>query len=103
VPRLLAEGAGYVDSNPFLAVNPYYRKKGVMPVLRADDRIPKIGKPSDVAMLLAGCEGDRPEDLRDRAITFLVYSSGARAAGAADMTIVANPVCPVSRLLETAG
>ena len=23
-------------------MNPYYKKKGVMPVLRADDRIPKI-------------------------------------------------------------
>src|SRR4029079_5732208 len=45
------KGSGYVGANPFLAVNPYYRKKGVMPVLRADDRIPKIGKPSDVAML----------------------------------------------------
>ena len=35
-------GAGHLDANPFLAVNPYYKKKGVMPVLRADDRIPKI-------------------------------------------------------------
>ena len=32
-----------------------------MPVLVADDRIPKIGKPSDVAKLLAGCEGERPK------------------------------------------
>jgi hypothetical protein len=41
-----------------------------MPVLRADDRIPKIGKPSDVPTLLAGYSGDRPKDLRDRASSF---------------------------------
>jgi len=69
-------GAGYLGANPFFAVNPYYKKKGVMPVLRADDRIPKIGKPSDVAILLAGCVGDRPEDLRDRAIVCLLHTSG---------------------------
>jgi hypothetical protein len=33
------KGAGHIDANPFLAVNAYYKKKGVMPVLRADDRI----------------------------------------------------------------
>ena len=52
------EGAGHLTANPFLPVNAYYKKKGVMPVLRADDRIPKIGKPSDVAILLDGCDGD---------------------------------------------
>ena len=57
-------GAGHLTANPFLPVNAYYKKKGVMPVLRADDRIPKIGKPSDVAILLAGCDGDGPEDTR---------------------------------------
>ena len=66
------KGAGHLDANPVLAVKPYYRKKGVMPVLRADDRIPKIGKPSDVATLLDGCVGDRPEDLRDRALVWLL-------------------------------
>ena len=58
------KGAGHLDANPFLAVNPYYKKKGVMPVLQADDRIPKIGKPSDVELLLAGCAGDRPTRAR---------------------------------------
>jgi site-specific recombinase XerD len=53
------KGAGHLDANPFLAVNAYYKKKDVMPVLQADDRIPKIGKPSDVAALLAGCPGGR--------------------------------------------
>lgn len=83
------KGAGHLDANPFLAVNPYYKKKGVMPVLQADDRIPKIGKPSDVAILLAGCVGDRPEDLRDRALVWLLYSSGVRADDAAELTIPA--------------
>jgi site-specific recombinase XerD len=83
------KGAGHIDANPFLAVNPYFKKKGVMPVLQADDRIPKIGKPSDVAILLAGCVGDRPEDLRDRALAWLLYSSGIRAADAAELTILA--------------
>jgi site-specific recombinase XerD len=82
-------GAGHLDANPFLAVNPYFKKKGVMPVLHADDRIPKIGKPSDVAILLAGCVGDRPEDLRDRAMVWLLYSSGVRADDAAQLTIPA--------------
>ena len=54
-------GAGHVTSNQFKAVNPYDKQKGVMPVLVADDRIPKIGKPSDVAKLLAGCAGERPK------------------------------------------
>ena len=49
-----------------------------MPVLQADDRIPKIGKPSDVALLLAGCEGANPEDLRDRALVWLLYSRKPR-------------------------
>jgi len=80
-------GAGHLTANPFLPVNAYYKKKGVMPVLRADDRIPKIGKPSDVAILLAGCDGDAPEDLRDRALIWMAYSSGARAADAAYLTI----------------
>ncbi len=35
--------------------------------------------PSDVVILLAGCVGNRPEDLRDRAIVYLIYSSGTRA------------------------
>jgi Site-specific recombinase XerD len=83
------KGAGHLDANPFLAVNPYYKKKGVMPVLQADDRIPKIGKPSDVALLLAGCVGDEPEDLRDRALVWLFYSSGIRAADAVELTIPA--------------
>jgi len=48
-------GAGHLSANPFLAVNPYSKRRGVMPVLRADDRIPKIGKPSDVA-ILTPCE-----------------------------------------------
>ena len=81
------KGAGHIDANPFLAVNPYYKKKGVMPVLQADDRIPKIGKPSDVQILLDGCLGDQPEDLRDRAIVWLLYSSGIRAADAVELTI----------------
>jgi site-specific recombinase XerC len=61
-------GAGHLGANPFMADNPFYQKLGVMPVLQGDDRIPKIGKPSDVALLLAGCTGDAPEDLRDRAL-----------------------------------
>jgi site-specific recombinase XerD len=60
-----------------------------MPVLQADDRIPKIGKPSDVALLLAGCAGEEPEDLRDRALVWLLYSSGIRAADAVELTIPA--------------
>ena len=89
-------GAGHVTSNQFKAVNPYYKQKGVMPVLVADDRIPKIGKPSDVAKLLAGCEGERPEDLRDRALVELLYSSGVRAADAANLTIAAIDSLPSS-------
>ena len=83
------KGAGHIAANPFLAVNAYYKKKGVMPVLQADDRIPKIGKPSDVATLLAGCAGDEPEDLRDRALVWTLYSSGIRAADAVGLTIPA--------------
>jgi site-specific recombinase XerD len=85
------KGAGHLDANPFLAVNPYFKKKGVMPVLQADDRIPKIGKPSDVELLLAGCAGNRPEDLRDRAMVYLIYSSGIRADDAAQLTIRGIP------------
>ncbi|MBA3236414.1 MAG: hypothetical protein H0T59_10560 [Chloroflexi bacterium] len=33
-------GSGHILTNPFLATNPYYKDRGVMPVLRADDRIP---------------------------------------------------------------
>jgi site-specific recombinase XerD len=83
------KGAGHLDANPFLAINAYYKKKGVMPVLQADDRISKIGKPSDVATLLTGCAGDEPEDLRDRALVWLLYSSGIRAADAVELTIPA--------------
>ncbi len=60
-----------------------------MPVLQADDRIPKIGKPSDVAILLAGCAGDEPEDLRDRALIWMLYSSGSPGRDAANLTIPA--------------
>jgi len=80
-------GSGYITTNPFLATNPYYKKRGVMPVLQADDRIPKVGKPSDVKLLLAGCLGNKPEDLRDRALVYLLYSSGIRAADATNLTI----------------
>jgi site-specific recombinase XerD len=83
------KGAGHINHNPFLGANPYFKRKGVMPVLRADDRIPKIGKPSDVARLLDGCTGDRPEDLRDRALVWLHYSSGIRADDAVNLTISA--------------
>ncbi len=51
---------GHLTANPFLGVNPYYKKSGVMPVLEADDRIPKVARPSDLKLLLAGCEGDDP-------------------------------------------
>jgi len=82
-------GSGYIETNPFLATNPYYKDRGVMPVLRADDRIPKVGRPSDVVILLAGCVGNRPEDLRDRAIVYLIYSSGTRADDVANLRIPA--------------
>ena len=82
--------AGHLEANPFLAVNAYYKKKGVCPCLQADDRIPKVGKPSDVTTLLAGCEGDRPEDLRDTALVWLLYSSGTGLPTPADLTIEAT-------------
>jgi len=58
VPRLMVEGRRPSRLQPVPRGNPYFKKKGVMPVLQADDRIPKVGNPSDVALLLAGCVGD---------------------------------------------
>jgi hypothetical protein len=36
-------GRGHLGANPFLADNPHHKKLGVMPVLGADDRVPKMG------------------------------------------------------------
>ena len=83
------KGAGHLTTNPFLAVNPYYKKKGVMPVLQADDRIPKIGKPSDVAILLAGCAGDGPRTCATAPSSGCSTRPAIRAADAANLTITA--------------
>lgn len=78
---------GYIPAHPFLACDPYFKDEGVMPVLRRLDRIPKIATPADVRMLLSACAGDEPEDLRDRAMIWTIYSSGMRAGDASKLTV----------------
>ena len=78
---------GYISVHPFLAIDPYFKEEGVMPVLRKLDRIPKIASSSDIRILLAACAGDEPEDLRDRAMIWLTYSSGVRAQDVAELTV----------------
>jgi site-specific recombinase XerD len=70
---------GYIAIHPFLATDPFFKNEGVMPVLRQQERILKIARPSDVQYLLRGCAGNEPEDLRDRAMIWAIYSSGMRA------------------------
>lgn len=77
----------YIPVHPFLATDPYFKEEGVMPVLRKMDRIPKIASPSDIRILLSACAGDEPEDLRDRAMIWITYSSGMRASDVSKMTV----------------
>ena len=78
---------GHIAKHPFLALDPYFKDEGVMPVLRKMDRIPKIATPADIRILLTACAGDEPEDLRDRAIVWTLYSSGMRASDTSKLTI----------------
>ena len=67
---------GHIPAHPFLALDPYFKDEGVMPVLRRLDRIPNFATPADIRILLSACAGDEPDDLRDRAIIWTIYSSG---------------------------
>lgn len=77
----------YIPVHPFLASDPYFKEEGVMPVLRGKDRIPKIATPIDVRLLLQACAGEEPEDVRDRAIIWTIYSSGIRASDASNLAM----------------
>lgn len=78
---------GYISVHPFLAADAYFKEEGVMPVLHRNERIPKIARPFDVRLLLQACAGDKPEDLRDRAIIWTVYSHGIRTSDASNLTV----------------
>jgi site-specific recombinase XerD len=48
---------GHIAAHPFLALDPYFKDEGVMPVLRKMDRIAKIATPADIRILLTACAG----------------------------------------------
>ena len=59
---------GHIPAHPFLALDPYFKDEGVMPVLRRMDRIPKVATPADIRILLSACAGEEPEARRIRRI-----------------------------------
>ncbi len=51
-------------------------RRGIMP--RLGKRLPRTARPGDIDILLRGCEGDGPIQLRDRAIVLLAADTGLR-------------------------
>ena len=49
--------------------------------------LPHTVSEADIAALISSCEGDGPEDLRDRALIELLYATGARISEAAGLSI----------------
>jgi site-specific recombinase XerD len=68
---------GLLDNDPFFGVTGP----------KAPKRLPQILTPQDIDALLAAADGDKPADLRDRALLELVYASGLRVSEAASLDV----------------
>ena len=66
---------GYVASNPFRR---FRRRAALDPLLPSEETPTKGATLSDLRALETGCAGDRPRDLRDRAIVAILVTTAAR-------------------------
>ena len=66
---------GYVASNPFRR---FRRRAALDPLLPSEETPTKGATLSDLWALEAGCAGERPRDLRDRAIVAILVTTAAR-------------------------
>ena len=89
VPGIVADQGRPSRRQPVPGGQPLLQEEGCHASPAADDRIPKIGKPSDVAILLDGLRWRRPEDLRDRAIVWRSTRPASARDDAAQLTIPA--------------
>ena len=65
----------YIAANPFRR---YRRRAALDPLLPTEDTPTKGATLADLRALEAGCTGDRPIDLRDRAIVAILVTTAAR-------------------------
>ncbi len=66
---------GYLTSNPFRR---FRRRAALDPLLPSEETPTKGATLSDLQALAAGCAGDRPRDLRDRAMVAILVTTAAR-------------------------